>query len=73
MATNETIGRPVSEVLRCAIGSCGYPVASVAKWSGVNIKVIGRFLRDDGLPLEAVDALARVLELELRPADRSRG
>jgi hypothetical protein len=71
MATAEPELLTVSEALRRAIASSGLPVVRIAIDSGVSDQIIGRFLRGDGLPLSAVDGLARVLKLELKPAGQT--
>jgi hypothetical protein len=57
-----------SEVLRQAIVADGRPVLELARAAGVEPSVLGRFMRQDGLPLGTFDTLARGLGLELRPA-----
>ena len=61
---------PVSESLRQAIRADARPVLELAALADVHPEVVGRYLRGDGLPLEALDALCHVLGLETPPGRR---
>ena len=60
----------VSETLRAAVVARladGVEATELARLAGVDVGMLGRFLRGDGLPLQALDALAAALRLELVP------
>jgi len=69
-ATTTTTIPTVSQVLRAAIVATlanGVEAAELARLAGVDIGMLGRFLRGDGLPVSSLDALAAALRLELVP------
>ncbi|MDM8008616.1 MAG: hypothetical protein QUV05_20955 [Phycisphaerae bacterium] len=60
----------VSQALRQAIIDSGLNTLRIEEATGVNNAVLSRFLREErGLNLATVDALADMLDLELRPRE----
>ena len=71
-ATTTTTIPTVSETLRRAMLASGLEAAELARLGGIDQNMVGRFFRGDGLPIVALDALARGLGLELVVARRRR-
>lgn len=66
--TLEGMRETVSERLRRAIEQSDMTQYRIAQGSGISPAVLSRFVRGErGLHIETVDALAELLELELRP------
>ena len=64
---------PVTAALRQAIADSGLTVYQIAKDAGISTAPLYRFLdHAQQLKLSSVDAIARVLQLELKAAKRTR-
>ena len=64
---------PVTAALRQAIADSGLTVYMIAKQAGISTAPLYRFLdHTQQLKLSSVDAIARVLQLELKAAKRNR-
>jgi len=62
---------PVSTSLRAAIQECGLTLYRLAKESGVDAAVLGRFVKNErDLNLQTADRICNALGLELRPTKR---
>ena len=62
------------EIIRHAIERDGRTRYQIAKASGVDKAVLGRFVRGErGLNLDTADRLCRVLGIELRRVQRRKG
>jgi hypothetical protein len=68
------MSKPLSEQLRQAIRDCGESRYALSKRSGIDQSTLTRFMSGErGLRLDAVDVLADVLGLELRPKKTRKG